>query len=214
MGITRNLIVFDTETTGLSPYLGCEVVEIAACGINYANLDDHHEGVFHCYIKPQRPEKAQQGALNVIGETWDKALKEGLPPQIAWKNFIEWARKIDHSNGKKKTCAPIAFAHNIEFDRRFTEFHCHEYNVLPVGQQGYIEYPWSWWFDAMTLDFALFSGDPQVDKLTLDATAARLGMERKTDKHTAIEDIQILKNKIVRQLKFFRECNKRMKIMI
>ena len=56
--MTREIIL-DTETTGLNPFQGDKIVEIAAI-----ELIDHisTEKKFHCYINPERdiPETSQQ----------------------------------------------------------------------------------------------------------------------------------------------------------
>ena len=52
-------IILDTETTGLNPFQGDKIIEIAAI-----ELIDHisTEKKFHCYINPERdiPETSQQ----------------------------------------------------------------------------------------------------------------------------------------------------------
>ena len=73
-GETMPLIFLDTETTGLDPQMGHEIIEIAMI-TRYSN---GKEEVFHTKIKPQRIAAAHPKALEVNGYNeadWKGAMK-------------------------------------------------------------------------------------------------------------------------------------------
>lgn len=209
MSIKRNIIVWDTETSGLDPEDGCEIVQIAAKAISQATLDDHASGIFHCYIKPQRPDKAQDGALKVIGEGWAKAQNEGLNPKVAYKAFMDWIDSVNDSKGFAGK--PVMIAYNSRFDENFLDASMKEYKLLKKGQFGY-ETPWSFRFDAMGWAYALFESDPEIMNIKLDTVLAKLNLERENSSvHSAVEDVELLTEWVRRWIKFQRVCNSRIR---
>lgn len=210
MSLKRNLIIEDTETSGLDPEDGCEVVEIFAKAINYWDLSDHHAGVFHAYIKPTRPDKAQKGALAVLGDGWAKANDEGLEPKVAWQKYHDWCASVN--DGKSTTTRPIKIAHNMPFDSKFIRAGMKEHKIVTKGNFGW-DFPWGFEFDSMSLLYFLFENDPTVDNLKLDTFLQKFGMKRKEGKvHTASEDVLFLADLVTRSMKFLREANRRMTI--
>lgn len=207
----KNLIITDTETTGLSHHVGCEVIQIAAKALNGTNLDDHHAGEFSCLIKPQHPEKAQAGALKVIGPLWDKALKEGIEPKVAWSNFLTWCSSVNDTS--KVYDKPIICGHNlVDFDMPFIQHHCLEHKLVSLGKQGRYEYPWGLQLDSYGMVYMLFENDPQVENMKLDTILRRLGLSRSSEHHDAMEDVRLLAEVVRRSLKFCRAANKRMQV--
>ena len=94
-------IVFDTETTGLSPENGDRVIEIAAVELDDFRLTKRH---FHAYINPEREIPA--GAIDVHGIT--NAFIADKPKFAAVvEDFLAFIGD-----------APLV-AHNAEFDFRF-----------------------------------------------------------------------------------------------
>ena len=208
--VKRNLIIADVETSGLDPEDGCEVVQIYARAINYWDLEDHANGSFHAYIKPRRPEKAQAGALKVIGEGWTKAQNEGLDPEVVWYQFFDWCHSINPTG--KASDKPIMFAHNQDFDRKYIEFHGKENKVVKKSKFGW-EYPWAWIFDSMGIAHFIFESDPDMENLKLDTVINKLGLKRANpDIHDAKEDVDLLTEFVKRAYKYSRACYKKMKI--
>ena len=76
------LIFLDTETTGLDPSQGHEIIEIAII-TRYSN---GNEEVFHTKIKPQRINQAHPKALKVNGYN-EKDWLEALPMEEAIKKI-------------------------------------------------------------------------------------------------------------------------------
>lgn len=210
---TRNIIIADCETTGLdSRPGGSEVIQLAATALNPHNLDFHHAGHFHVLIKPQRPEKAQAKALEIIGpEMWEKVNKEGLEPKVAWREFYNYVDSLNPSRnfGTK----PLMGGWNINFDIGFMVRDCHEYNLIGNDRQGMPNYPWSFAFDIMMMSFALFENSHDVANWKLDTILAKLGMARDTKTHDALADVILTAKIAQRGLSFLRKCNKNMKIM-
>jgi DNA polymerase III alpha subunit (gram-positive type) len=207
--LKRNLIVFDTETSGLDPEDGCEVVHLYAKAFNYWNLEPHVSGDFEVYIKPQRPEKAEAGALKVIGSLWNKALTEGIHPKIAWKNYLKWVDSVNETNNAYGK--PIKIAHNQDFDSKFTKYHCREYNLVNKSSYGW-EYPWGFVFDSMGFAFMLFESDPTLENLKLNTIIDKFNVSRASPEHNAKEDVELLSQFVIRCLKFSRQCFKKLKI--
>jgi DNA polymerase III alpha subunit (gram-positive type) len=209
--ITRNLIVEDTETSGLDYEAGHEVVQICAKAFNHWDFAPHHAGTFHAFIKPQTPELAQAKAISIIGqENWTKACDEGLEPKVAWQQYYDWAASVNDT--KKMKDKPLKFAHNKDFDQGFICHSLKKYKIVSKGDFGY-DWPWGFSFDTMQVGHFLFGSNPDVFDLTLNTMLGQLGMTRADGKiHTAEEDVQLLSDWLIRCFKFARECNKRMRI--
>lgn len=202
--ITRNIIVFDTETTGLDPDSGAEIVQLAATTIDYRDLSKHHIGNFNMYIKPERPEKASKGALDVIGDVWRKACDSGVDKKFALQKFAEY---VESANPKKSSgnSRPILLAHNLPFDMKFLNYELKE-KKLPTFKSYHNG------LDSITLFYFLFESQPDFDRLSLDSVLESMGEKRKFGYHDALEDVELLSNAIIRSMRFLRECSKRMKI--
>ncbi len=104
----QRLIVFDLETTGLSPKNGDLVIEIGAVAIENDRLSDE----FHSLVKIDKP--IPWAARRVHGIS--NKMLAGQPP--ATHIFPEFHRFIDQS--------PLV-AHNAAFDIRFLD---HEFSRL------------------------------------------------------------------------------------
>lgn len=210
MPLSRNIILADTETTGLDPENGCEVIEIYATAINCWNLKDHAAGPFHAIIKPQRPEKAEAGALKVVGNLWTEALTNGVDAKTAWEKFTSWCNSIN-DEGKIMT-KPIIFGHNwVNFDRKFCHHHMKEYNCIKKSDYGW-EFPWAFEFDTMQIFWMLFENNPDVNDLKLDTWLSKFNLKRKASTHSAEEDVELLKQLFVRSMDFLRRCQGKMRI--
>ena len=209
--ITRNIIVEDTETSGLDYEAGQEVVQLCAKAFNHWDFSPHHAGKFHVYIKPENPEKAQAKAISIIGaENWAKACDEGLEPKVAWEQYSEWCLSVNDT--KKMKDKPIKYAHNKDFDQGFICHSLKKYKIVTKGDFGY-DWPWGFSFDTMTVGHFLFGSDPEIYDLKLDTLTARLKIVRADSKiHTAENDVDILADWLIRCYKFARECHKRMRI--
>lgn len=96
-------VVLDTETTGLYPYRGHEMISF--CGIKL-DKDLNEIGRLHLRIKPLQIENASKEALKVNGykaNLWNDA----IDPDIAAEQIATFM----------KDCVPVA--HNWDFDRGF-----------------------------------------------------------------------------------------------
>lgn len=208
--LQRSLIVLDTETSGLRPEDGCEVIQICAKALNYWDFSDHPAGKFHAYLKPQRPDKAQAGALRVIGEGWTTAQTKGLEHKVVWRNFHNWVSSVN--DGKSFRTAPIVVAYNARFDMNFIEYHMNEHKLLKEGKFG-PEYPWGFVFDAMGVAYMLLESHPDITDLKLNTILNMFNIKRQSaDVHTADEDVDLLCEWLVRAMNFCRKCRKQMVI--
>jgi len=156
-------IVFDTETTGLSPENGDRVIEIAAVEIDDFRLTQRH---FHAYINPEREIPA--GAIDVHGITNDFIADKPKFAAVV-EGFLAFIGD-----------APLV-AHNAEFDFRFLNAELKRLDLPPLDPARMVD----------TLAIAR-SRHPGAAN-SLDALCKRYGIDlsRRT-KHGALIDSEIL----------------------
>lgn len=210
MSLQRHFAVCDTETTGLDPDKGHEIIQIAAKAINYFDLSNHHAGEFSILIKPQRPEKADKEALDVIGPLFERAMKEGVHPKVALEAFIKWFQSLNHQN--KILTKPVFVGQHAKFDIKFIVATLKEHGLFTSED----DLPWmsNLHFDLQQSSFELFCMDPNIDNLKLDTMLKACGMKERKDKtHDALEDVRLEASYFVRLMKFFRACKNKMKIV-
>jgi len=105
--------VVDTETTGLSPYKGAELLEISAVRIK-SDLQLDLKNHFTTLIKPERPIPSKTIQINGIDENIVKdapAVHEVLP------KFAEFAENT------------VFIAHNAKFDFTFINYYMKKHCV-------------------------------------------------------------------------------------
>ncbi len=156
-------IVFDTETTGLSPDNGDRVIEIAAVEIEDFRFTQRQ---FHVYIDPEREIPAS--AIDVHGIT--NEFIAGKP------KFAEIAEDFLAFIGD----APLV-AHNAEFDFRFLNAELKRLDKPPLAPARMID------------TLAIARGRHPGAANSLDALCKRYGIDlsRRT-KHGALIDSEIL----------------------
>jgi len=156
-------IVFDTETTGLSPLNGDRVVEIGCVEMfNRCETGRH----FHAYFNPCRPMPSEAEAVHGLSDTFlsDKPLFADVVEDLLI--FIGEAPMI---------------AHNAAFDFGFIN---HE-----LGQCGRPSVCMSRMVDTLAIARQKFPGA----KHSLDALCTRFGVDRSQRiKHGALLDAQLL----------------------
>ncbi|KXB61826.1 MULTISPECIES: helicase C-terminal domain-containing protein [Olsenella] len=99
--LEEDIVVLDTETTGLS-FKGCELIEVAAARLSGREVVER----FHSFVHPHRPIPSEISALTGISNA-DVALAPEAPDVIG--------RLADFVGG-----VPV-LAHNATFDRTFVE---------------------------------------------------------------------------------------------
>ena len=156
-------IVFDTETTGLSPAGGDRIVEIGCIEMIGRVETGRH---FHCYFNPQRSMPSEAEAVHGLGETFlsDKPL------------FADKAEDLLAFIGD----SPLV-AHNASFDFGFLN---HE-----LGRCGRTAVCMTRMVDTLTMARTRHPGA----KHSLDALCSRFGVDRSQRvKHGALLDAQLL----------------------
>ena len=109
----KNIIVFDTETSGLSSDKN-QLLEIACCPIDIElnNLKEYESRI----IKPYDNREINQGALNANGITMQQ-IERGRDQREVFEEFCDYLSKL--SSGRNK---PILCGHNIKkFDIPFLQ---------------------------------------------------------------------------------------------
>lgn len=113
-------IVFDTETSGLSPQQGHEILQIGA--VKYNTLTGEAIDTQSIYIKPSPHCVIEPAALSVNGIDIEKLKQTGVSKCDAINTFIEFIGSY-----------PL-FAYNAPFDMRFLKSTCEMVNVsLPTN---------------------------------------------------------------------------------
>ena len=156
-------IVFDTETTGLSPAAGDRMVEIG-CIEMFGRVETGRH--FHCYFNPERPMPSEAEAVHGLGDIFlsDKP------------RFADKAQELLEFIGD----APLV-AHNASFDFGFLN------NEL--GRCGHPNVCMTRMVDTLVLARTRHPGA----KHSLDALCTRYGVDRSQRvKHGALLDAQLL----------------------
>lgn len=161
----RREIVFDTETTGLSPAEGHRIVEIGCVElVNFVPTGR----VFQTYINPEREMPAEAGAVTGITDAMLRDKPVFADPKVvdAFLAFIEDAALV---------------AHNAEFDRAFIN--------AELKRLGRDIFPRERFVDTLKIYKAKFPGAPA----SLDAMCKRfgIGLEDRT-LHGALLDARLL----------------------
>jgi len=116
----ESYVVFDTETSGLSPQQGHEILQIGA--VKYSTRTGKTIDTRSIYIKPSPNCVIEPAALRVNGIDVEKLKQTGVSKDEAIKSFIEFIG----------TC-PL-FAYNAPFDMRFLKSTCEMVGVpLPTN---------------------------------------------------------------------------------
>lgn len=156
-------VVFDTETTGLSPLNGDRLVEIGC--IELINRVETGE-VFHCYFNPQRAMAAEAQAVHGLSDSFlaDKPLfKDQVEP------LLEFLAE-----------SPLV-AHNASFDFSFLNFELEFCGRPKIGMDRMV--------DTLAMSRTKFPGA----KHSLDAMCSRFGVDRSHRVlHGALLDAQLL----------------------
>lgn len=144
----KEIVVFDVETTGLSPVRGDRIIEIAAIKIKDLRVINR----FHSMVNPQRPLSLEAFEVNGIGP--DMLLDAPMACQIL-PDFLSF---IGES---------ILVGHNIRFDLGFLY---NEMAIFGIDREKKFKF-----FDTMHLARKLL---PQVGRYSLWNVASCLGVKR------------------------------------
>ena len=108
------LASIDFETTGTQP--GYHEI----CEIGILPVGDDLETTFkpfHCYLRPDFPERASSTAMLVNQLDMQTLLDFGLPQEYAKDRFRDWFDRLNLSAGKKL----VPLAHKCEFESAFLD---------------------------------------------------------------------------------------------
>jgi DNA polymerase-3 subunit epsilon len=156
-------IIFDTETTGLSPAGGDRLVEIGCIEMIGRVETGRH---YHCYFNPQRAMPSEAEAVHGLGDTFlsDKPL------------FADKVEELLAFIGD----SPLV-AHNASFDFGFLNHELQKCGRDPVC------------LSRMVCTLVLARGRHPGAKHSLDALCTRFGVDRSQRiKHGALLDAQLL----------------------
>jgi len=156
-------IVFDTETTGLSPAQGHRIVEIGCVEL----INQLPTGrIYHQFINPQR--KIDDGAMRVHGITNEFVADKPLFNQVVY-DFLEFIGDAH------------LVAHNATFDMGFVNHHLDELGMPTISNERVV--------DTLVIARKRFAGA----KNNLDALCQRFNIDiSKRTKHGALLDAELL----------------------
>ncbi len=158
------LIVLDTETTGLSPLQGDRMVEIGAIRVSHREI--RRDCVFHHYINPGRPIPEEVVRIHGIDDARVKDAPRFADIAEAFLDFIEGATLV---------------IHNASFDLGFL---MHELRL-----EGFPDIR-----NAPVIDSLAFAREKHPgQRNSLDALCDRYGIDRsRRERHGALLDAELL----------------------
>lgn len=155
--------VFDTETTGLSPFKGSELLEIGAVKI-VQNLELDLKCSFSSFVKPLGSIPPE---ISVINGIHDIMVKDAPPVRDVLSDFAEFSSET------------VLVAHNAKFDMGFVDYFMKRCCVKP--KHLYV-------VDTVSLTKRFF---PNFGRYNLDSLISRFGLDIKVDgsaRHRAVYD--------------------------
>lgn len=160
------IIIFDTETTGLSPDEGHRLVELGAIEM----IDGAMTGAnFHVYVNPERDMPDEAYRIHKISEEMlrDKPIFSDPSVGPAFAEFVQGAELV---------------AHNAPFDMRFINWEMENAGLPRLKNRV---------TDTVPMARKMFPGSPA----SLDALCSRFGIskeEREAKGHGALLDSELL----------------------
>lgn len=151
-------VVFDTETTGLRPSQGDEVVSLSAIRVRRGKIQAAE--TFHTLINPGRPIPAESSRFHGID---DAQVREAPPLGEVLPRFYEYVGDA------------VLVAHNAAFDKKFLDL------AADAGGLPHLDNPI---LDTLFLSYGIHK---DFEGHNLDAIARRLGIEIE-GRHTSLGD--------------------------
>lgn len=155
-------VVFDLETTGLSPWGGDEIVEIGAMRIFGNEIDDKE--IFHTLVNPGRPISDEASRINGI----TNAMVADAPSvQEVFPKFLDFVGQA------------WLVAQNARFDMSFITKYLMQFKVKRELEV----------FDTVTFSRRAF---PSENRHNLDVISSRLGLKvNASERHRSMEDVRL-----------------------
>lgn len=159
----RDLVFFDTETTGLPP--SAEIIEIGYVKAKAKTFEFLSEGDIK--IKPSRIDLASPEALKINGYSEDEWAREGVGKTEGFTAFL------------RETKDAMLVGHNLAFDREHLEIELENLGMEPnYFYKG---------LDTFVLAWLLLRGKPELKKYSLSELAPYYGIDQGRA-HRAIDD--------------------------
>lgn len=155
-------VVFDLETTGLSPWGGDEIIEIGAMKVFGDQIDE--EGFFHSLVNPKRLIPPQASSVNGIT---NEMVATAPPLEEVFPRFLDFIG------------TSWLVAQNAKFDMAFVMKALVQFKISRKMEV----------YDTMIFSRRLFAGE---SKHGLDVICSRLGLSiNPSERHRSIGDVKL-----------------------
>ncbi|MBI4402575.1 MAG: 3'-5' exonuclease [Deltaproteobacteria bacterium] len=155
-------VVFDFETTGLSPWAGDEVIEIGALKIFGNEIDE--TAVFHSLVNPKRPISPEASAINGIT---NEMVANAPTINEVFPTFLDFVGSA------------WLVAQNAKFDMGFLTKYLVTFNLSRKLEV----------YDTMIFSRRAF---PREHQHNLDMISKRLGLQiAKAERHRSLGDVKL-----------------------
>jgi DNA polymerase III epsilon subunit-like protein len=213
--MNRDIIVFDTETTGQNPYK-CQVTQIAALALDGRSLK--LKGEFNSNVRVEiDDEKAvaagfdpiEEGALKVTKKTREQ-ISKGPELKTVWNKFTQFVNKYNWKG--TSFFAPIAAGFNIlNYDMIIVDRLCKEFGPSDDknGRQKLFHQIYK--IDVMDNMFMWTEGDPSIKSISMDSIRERMGLSSE-NAHDALQDVKDIANVMIKFMKTHRSVYRNLKI--
>ncbi len=194
---TKDIIVFDFETTSKSKY-SCELTQIAACVIHPRRLTIGE--TFNTEVRPLDFDAIEDEALKITRKTKEK-LREAPHPEQAWRDFSNFVNKFNFK--KNEWYAPIAGGYNIEgYDWEILTRYSKKYKTSnDKGEQALFSNFMK--LDLMEHIYWWHENDNILDDLKLTTLRKHMGLATE-GAHDALNDVTDTAKIIIKYLKLYR----------
>lgn len=174
--MSKKILYFDTETTGLDPITN-DIIQLAGIIV----IDGKEQETFNLRVQPFNYETVQQGALDVNGISLS-ALKQYPEPIVSYADFVNMLGRYVDKYDKNDKFTPAGY--NVRFDMDFLS------NFFLKNNDNYF----GSWFNWKLIDplpllhFLDFAGKINLPNYKLSTVCAHYNIE--INAHDALGDIQ------------------------
>lgn len=194
----KPILIFDLETTGLD-YRKHDISQIGALVLDPRTLEPIPNGEFVSYVKPERPENADPGALRVTNLSLDFLMKQ-KDISVVWHEFANFVNSFNYR--KSKFSAPIPAGYNIlNFDFKFINPLMKRYGQWDESKDEQKLFGWPP-LDCMHMMWTWMESNPNLKSISMDSLRNYFGINEQG--HDALVDCRTVARLLKRFLHWQR----------